>query len=235
MGEHKKIKVAVLYGGRSGEHEVSLVSATNVIENLDRSRFEVVPIGVDKQGGWYLGDDVFKNGLTNSSFLRLQSSAERLVFDPQLIGKNNQALMPASSVPTELSSHSAFDVVFPVIHGVLCEDGTMQGLLESADLPYVGCGVLASAMGMDKDISKRLVQQAGIPTPAYLSIKKDQWMREPHLMCQKIIAQLSFPVFVKPANTGSSVGVHKVKSPKELESALEDAFQYDLKVVCGGR
>ena len=161
--QDKKIRVAVLYGGRSGEHEVSLVSATNVIQNLDRSRFDVVPIGIDKQGAWFLGDDVFKKELTSSKMLKLQHDAERMLFNPDCLGKKVQQLQPAESslAPTK-NSERLFDVVFPVIHGTLCEDGTVQGLLELADVPYVGCGVLASAVGMDKDVSKRLVMNANL-------------------------------------------------------------------------
>ena len=163
-----KIRVAVLYGGRSGEHEVSLDSATNVIQHLDRSRFDVVPIGIDKQGAWFLGDDVFKKELTSPKMLKLQHDAERMLFNPDLFGKKVQQIQPAISPCTTKNSERLFDVVFPVIHGTLCEDGTVQGLFELADVPYVGCGVFASAVGMDKDVSKRLVMNADIAVAPYV-------------------------------------------------------------------
>ena len=225
-----KIRVAVLYGGRSGEHEVSLISATNVIENLDRSKFEIIPIGIDQQGGWYLGDEVLKKELAGQRVLQLQRLDEKMLFNPNLLGKNIQELQMAS-IKKSTASSRPFDVVFPVIHGTLCEDGTIQGLLESADIPYVGCGVLASAIGMDKDVSKRLIQDANIPAAKYLVVKRGQWNRHPQQFCQDVMKQLPFPVFVKPANTGSSVGVHKVKSAEALSAAIADAFRYDTKVI----
>jgi D-alanine-D-alanine ligase len=227
MDRTEKIRVAVLYGGRSGEHEVSLVSATNVIQNLDRSRFDVIPIGIDKQGSWFLGDDVFKQKLDTPINLQLHRDAERLLFNPEAIGK-----APAPFSPPEMQrTQRIFDVIFPVIHGPLCEDGTVQGLLELTDIPYVGCGVLASAIGMDKDVSKRLAAAAGIAIPPYIAIKRALWNKDPLSYCDAITQQLRYPVFVKPANTGSSVGVHKVKQSQELLTAINDAFRYDTKVV----
>lgn len=230
MTQQNKIRVAVLYGGRSGEHEVSLVSATNVIQHLDRSLFDVVPIGIDKAGAWFVGDDVPKKELTSPNMLRLQRDSERMLFTPECIGKKLQAL-PAESMLQTKKSGRMFDVVFPAIHGTLCEDGTVQGLLELADIPYVGCGVLASAVGMDKDFSKRLVKDAGIAIADFLVIKRGQWDHSPASFCQQVAKKLGFPVFVKPANTGSSVGVYKVKTPDDLVSAINNAFQYDVKVV----
>jgi D-alanine-D-alanine ligase len=249
MAKSKKIRVAVLYGGRSGEHEVSLVSATNVIQNLDRSKFDVVPIGIDKHGGWFLGDDVFKkNELHSPAMLRLQRESERKLFAPALIGKSVHELeaeLPISlpNTTTEVITSSGkngqmglladrmFDVVFPVIHGPLCEDGTVQGLLELADVPYVGCGVLSSAIGMDKDVSKRLAQSAGISVPPYICIKRGMWDKNPAHFCELVAKQLRYPVFVKPSNTGSSVGIEKVKQPENLIAAINAAFKYDTKVV----
>jgi D-alanine-D-alanine ligase len=242
----KKIRVAVLYGGRSGEHEVSLVSATNVIQNLDRSRFDVIPIGIDKQGGWFLGDDILKKTELNApAVLRLQREEERKLFAPTMIGKtgstveskslsefnNVTALSEANSSQMGFLTHRIFDVVFPVIHGPLCEDGTVQGFLELADVPYVGCGVLSSAIGMDKDISKRLAKNAGVLVPPYVSIKRSLWEKDSSHVCSLIEKQLRYPLFVKPANTGSSVGVTKVKQPEELKNAIGMAFKYDTKVV----
>lgn len=226
----EKIRVAVLYGGRSGEHEVSLNSATNVIENLDRSRFEIIPIGIDQQGAWYLGDEVLKKELAGQRVLQLQRLDEKMLFNPNLLGKNIQELQTAKIGKSSASSRP-FDVVFPVIHGTLCEDGTIQGMLESADIPYVGCGVLASAIGMDKDVSKRLIQCADILSADYLVVKRGQWNRHSKRFCQDVSKKFEFPVFVKPANTGSSVGVHKVKCEEDLIPAIENAFLYDTKVV----
>jgi len=221
MGQQpEKIRVAVLYGGRSGEHEVSLLSAHNVIKYLDRSVFEVVPIGIDKKGVWFLGED--------RETLKLNQDQEHMLFDPDLIGR---PIMAASSlVKYTQSKDRIFDVVFPVIHGTYCEDGTVQGLLELAEVPYVGCGVLSSAIGMDKDISKRLVKGAGISVPPYLHIKQAEWEKSPKKIIEAI-NELMYPVFVKPANTGSSVGIEKIKNEKDLASAITNAFQYDTKVL----
>lgn len=228
MNKADKIRVAVLYGGRSGEHEVSLMSATNVIQHLDRSRFEVVPIGIDKQGGWFLGDDTLKKELSSPALLQLQQESERLLFNPDLIGKT---LQPVPATHLINSTGRIFDVVFPVIHGPLCEDGTVQGLLELAEVPYVGCGVLSSAVGMDKDVSKRLVKDAGIPVAPYLVIKSGQWEKNPQSFCDLVSEKLRYPVFVKPANTGSSVGVEKVKEPADLAAAIHAALRYDTKII----
>lgn len=228
MSTANKIRVAVLYGGRSGEHEVSLMSATNVIQHLDRSRFDVIPIGIDKQGGWFLGDDILKKELSSPALLRLQQDSERMLFNPDLIGK---ALQQIPSSQLIKNTGRTFDVVFPVIHGPLCEDGTVQGLLELAEVPYVGCGVLSSAIGMDKDISKRLVKSAGMMVPPYLVIKRGNWEKNPQQFCELVIEKLRYPVFVKPANTGSSVGVEKIKKPANLAAAINAAFHYDTKVV----
>jgi len=230
-----KIRVAVLYGGRSGEHEVSLISATNVIRHLDRSIFDVIPIGIDKKGTWFLGDDILKKELAIQETVQLKCDVDRMLFNPALIGTtshlaslptlNLNDLIPQSTLPNRL-----FDVVFPAIHGTLCEDGTVQGLLELANLPYVGCGVLASALGMDKDISKRLVNDAGILVSPFVVIKRGQWNQNPAQFFDKV-EQLNYPVFVKPANSGSSVGIHKVKRFEDLVAAINNAFQYDTKVI----
>jgi D-alanine-D-alanine ligase len=222
-----KIRVAVLYGGRSGEHEVSLVSATNVILNLDRSQFDVIPIGIDKQGSWFLGDDILKQ-MDAEPKLRLQPEVKRLLFNPEFIGK---ATTLESAHALFATPERIFDVVLPMIHGPLCEDGTVQGLLELADVPYVGCGVLASAICMDKDISKRLAKAAGCLTPEYLVIRAAEWQAAPSDFLDKILATLPFPLFVKPSNTGSSVGITKVKSAEDLASAITFAFNFDTKVI----
>jgi D-alanine-D-alanine ligase len=228
MKKTNKIRVGVLFGGRSGEHEVSLNSATNVIKNLDRSLFDVVPIGINKEGVWFLGEDTHL--IDESRPLQLQQDVDKMLFTPSLIGK--QPLSPLKDlVPRLNNTDRIFDVVFPVIHGVLCEDGTVQGLLELADLPYVGCGVLGSAIGMDKDVSKRLIMNAGLRVPKYLVIKQGRWNHNPEAFADLVAKELTYPVFVKPANTGSSVGIHKVKTPAELHAAITDAFRYDTKIL----
>jgi D-alanine-D-alanine ligase len=221
----KKLRVAVLYGGRSGEHEVSLQSAASVINYLDRDRFEIVPVAIDKQGRWLLND---------ISLLEGQKSLPVFKDAPKVVLPPNPAETDGGSALIRLGESGearGIDVVFPVMHGPLCEDGTIQGLLELADLPYVGCGVLASAIAMDKDMAKRVARDAGIPIVPYVSLQHEVWKKEKQQIAKRIAEQLGYPVFVKPANMGSSVGVHKVKEPGELEAALEDAFNYDRKVV----
>ena len=228
----RKLKVAVLYGGRSSEHEVSLLSATNVIQNLDRSRFDVVPIGIDKDGAWYLGHDLtpaLPEAQANADAVQLAVADERLLFTPAYIGQHPLAKTDCNSQLQ--SAERIFDVVFPVIHGPHCEDGTVQGMLELAHVPYVGSGVLASAIGMDKDVSKRLIKEAGIAVPPFLTIKQGHWALDPQSFCQRVAASLTYPVFVKPANTGSSVGVQKIKDPAALSAAIDLAFVYDNKVI----
>ena len=212
MTQNNKIRVAVVYGGRSAEHEISLRSAKSVLEYLDKDKYDVIPIAIDKQGQWLLNDlSVLPN-----------ADAEQLLVANE--GSSKADFFPAPQ------SKPHFDVVFPVLHGTLGEDGTIQGLLELADIAYVGCRVLASAMCMDKDISKRLAIQAGVPIPDYLCVRHDvlQHLNE---LAMEIEQRFAFPVFVKPANTGSSVGITKVASVVELGTALEIAFAHDKKVL----
>jgi D-alanine-D-alanine ligase len=221
----KKIRVAVLYGGRSGEHEVSLQSAASVINFLDRERFEIIPVAIDKQGRWLLNDISLLEGKKS---LPVFKDAPKVMLPP------NPADSGSSSALIRLGESGeprGIDVVFPVMHGPLCEDGTIQGLLELADLPYVGCGVLASAVAMDKEMTKRLARDAGIPIVPYLALKHEVWRKERPRWAEKIEKQLGYPVFIKPANLGSSVGIHKVKDRSGLDDALEDAFNYDRKVL----
>jgi D-alanine-D-alanine ligase len=209
-----------LYGGRSGEHEVSLQSAAAVINNLDRERFEIVPVAIDKEGRWRLNDLSLLEGKKS---LPVFKDAPKVILPPNIAkAGSGSELMPWG----EGGHAKAIDVVFPVIHGPLCEDGTIQGLLELADVAYVGCGVLASAVAMDKEMAKRIARDAGIPIVPYVAVKN----QGTHA-AETIERELGFPVFVKPANLGSSVGVHKVTRPDELGSALEDAFRYDVKVL----
>jgi D-alanine-D-alanine ligase len=221
----KKLRVAVLYGGRSGEHEVSLQSAASVINHLDRDRFEIVPVAIDKQGRWLLNDISLLEGKKS---LPVFKDAPKVVLPPNPADSGGDSALICLG---ENGEARGIDVVFPVMHGPLCEDGTIQGLLELADLPYVGCGVLASAMAMDKEMAKRVARDAGIPIVPYVSLRHEVWRKEKQPFAKSIAEQLGYPVFVKPANLGSSVGVHKVKEPGGLNAALEDAFNYDRKVL----
>jgi D-alanine-D-alanine ligase len=220
-----KLRVAVLYGGRSGEHEVSLQSAASVINHLDRQRFEIVPVAIDKQGRWRLNDISLLEGKKS---LPVFKDAPKVVLPPNLAETSSGSALIHLG---ESGEARAIDVVFPVVHGPLCEDGTIQGLLELADVPYVGCGVLASAVAMDKEMAKRVARDAGVPIVPYVSLKHEIWKKQRRHSAEKIQNELGYPVFVKPANLGSSVGVHKVIEPTELERALEDAFTYDTKVL----
>lgn len=229
MKQPDKIRVAVLYGGRSAEHEVSLRSAANVIQYLDPSRFDIIPIGIDKQGNWFLGKDVFAKSLENNKVPKLDDGI-RTWFTPEWIGKPVDK-QEVKELIAQRPGRPLFDVIFPVVHGTFCEDGSLQGLLELADLPYVGCGVLSSAINMDKDVSKRLAINAGLNVPPYIVIKRDQWEANSKKLIEQIKENLSFPVFVKPANTGSSIGINKVKSENKLLAAILEAFRFDTKVL----
>src|SRR5205085_2733266 len=200
----KKLRVAVLYGGRSGEHEVSLQSAASVINNLDRDRFEIVPVAIDKQGRWRLNDISLLEGRKS---LPVFKDAPKVVLPPNVADTESGSALIGLGAGAEARS---IDVVFPVMHGPLCEDGTIQGLLELADLPYVGCGVLASALAMDKEMAKRIARDAGIPIVPYVSLKQERWEKEAQQVGKSVEKELGYPIFVKPANLGSSVGVTKV-------------------------
>jgi len=187
------------------------MSAASVIRHLDRERFEIQPIAIDKAGRWLPLE--LKQIDTNAKSLTVPTRASEQAL----------SLKPETGRP--------FDIIFPVMHGPLCEDGAVQGLMELADVAYVGCGVLASAVGMDKEVAKRLIRDAGLPIVPYVSLKHETWKRTREESARKISTELGFPVFVKPANQGSSVGVHKVKELSALNAALEDAFRYDSKVL----
>jgi D-alanine-D-alanine ligase len=221
---NRKTRVAVLYGGKSGEHEVSLKSAASVLRYIDRDRFEPVPVSIDKQGRWQCHDLRLIEG-TNGDSLPIPADSPMIRLEPQ---GEHTAILPADSAAPAIAP---VDVVFPVIHGPLCEDGAMQGLLELAGAAYVGSGVLASAVGMHKDIAKRLAALAGLPVAPYLALSRRDWRRDPQGSAKAAEGRLTLPVFVKPCNMGSSVGVHKVKNWEVLGSALDDAFQYDTKVL----
>jgi D-alanine-D-alanine ligase len=205
----QKIRVGILYGGQSAEHEISILSARNVLAALDRERFEPVLIGIDKSGQWLTQDE-----------RRLLESAR----DPRQV-----RVEPGLPAPVE-STAQRVDVVFPVLHGTLGEDGAMQGLLEVAGIPYVGAGVLGSAIGMDKDVMKRLLRDAQIPIADFRTVRGERFLADPVAACRALLP-LGFPLFTKPANAGSSVGVRKVSEAAQLEEAVRYALQFDTKVV----
>ncbi len=225
----KKVRVALLYGGRSEEHEVSLQSAASVMRYLDANRFEAIPIGIDKQGRWWSG--TIPEMIQGYSILSLPADAQ-VILNTQINdepNKLNGQLIPLHAQDNHSCAH--FDVVFPVLHGPMGEDGTVQGLLELANLPYVSCGVLASAIAMDKDIAKRIVSQAGLPVTPYVALKQGRWLQDQNACLLQITQAFPFPVFVKPANLGSSVGIRKAKNSDELIAAVFNAFQYDTKIL----
>lgn len=216
--EKKRLRVGVLFGGRSGEHEVSLASAASVIRGLDLDKYEPVPIGITKDGHWLVGEgaakmlpDILKGG-----------RRVMLTADPT----------EAALVPLDRGAGAQrFDVMFPVMHGTFGEDGTIQGMLELAGLPYVGAGVLGSAIAMDKDVAKRLCHNAGIPVVPWVAVQRWQWEKEPAAVKAVIEGKFAYPVFVKPATLGSSVGMNKVHSAEELAPALNFAAGYSMKIL----
>lgn len=226
MEQENKIRVAVLYGGRSAEHEVSLRSAANVMQFLDKSLFDIVPIGIDKQGKWFMGEEVFAKSLEHDHIPKLNQF--QTWFTPEWL---STSVIEKKSVPAFKPNGALFDVVFPAVHGTFCEDGTLQGLLELAELPYVGSGVLSSAVGMDKDVSKRLVQAEGICVTPYIVIRHEQWALHPDRYLTLVKDKLGFPVFVKPVNAGSSIGISKVKSADQLSDAIQEALRFDTKII----
>ena len=216
-----RIRVAVLYGGRSGEHEVSLRSAAAIIGALDQARYEVVPVAITKEGRWRVGLESLR--LLEEAQRNLHAIPEYGVEVSAPSDPGRQALIPLAAGPP-----IPVDVVFPVLHGTFGEDGTVQGLLEMAGLPYVGAGVLASAVGMDKAVMKAVFRDAGIPVCQWLVASA----REPaEAIRDRVVADLGFPCFVKPANLGSSVGITKVNEPGDLAAALAEAAAYDPKLV----
>lgn len=218
-----KIRIAVLLGGRSAEHEVSLQSAKNVIEAIDRARYSVVPIGIDKTGSWFLcKENDFLENPDDPRRIRLKiNKNERLAILP---GMGGHAFVRS----TDGKSIGPIDVVFPVLHGPLGEDGTLQGLLKIVDMPFVGAGVLGSSVGMDKVVMKRLLMNSGVPVARYLAA---WWHEKKDLDFERISRDLGLPLFVKPANLGSSVGVGKVSDSRGFEKAVADAFRFDNKIL----
>jgi len=218
--EKKRLRVGVLFGGRSGEHEVSLASAASVIRGMDPDKYEAVPIGISKEGHWLIG-----------------GMAQKLL--PDVLKGGNRIVMSADPtdaalIPLDRSAGAGgqrLDVVFPVMHGTYGEDGTIQGLLDLAGLPFVGSGVLGSAVGMDKDVAKKLLQHAKIPVVPWVTVYRADWERDPAAIQKQIEKKFRYPVFVKPATLGSSVGMTKVHSRAELGPALDLAAEFAMKIL----
>jgi D-alanine-D-alanine ligase len=226
--ETNKLRVCVLCGGRSGEHEVSLLSARSIFATLDRQKYDVTLVGIGKDGQWRLQNNPeYLLNQTNARTIHLDPSGPRVVLpaDPQVLG------FLVLDEDTATFAVQPVDLVFPVLHGPYGEDGTVQGLLELAGIAYVGAGVLGSAVGMDKEVMKRLLRDAGIPNPKFMVVYQRKWAREAQKCQDAVWEHFPPPVFVKPANLGSSVGITKVKTRSELPGALDLAFAYDTKVV----
>ena len=242
----KKLRVGILFGGRSGEHEVSLLSAASVLNAIDRKKFDVVPIGITKEGHWLAAGDArgLLEGDTSAVAKRLRAGDPEATPGARLLQEGMPMLLAPE--PTESSTKEvllasqegkrrldskSLDVVFPVLHGTFGEDGTIQGLFELAGIAYVGSGVLGSAAGMDKDVMKRLFKEAGLPIVKHLTVLRSEWEASPRKVVTKVEAALKYPLFVKPANLGSSVGISKAHDRKELAPALNEAAKFDRKLV----
>jgi len=227
----KKIRVGLIFGGKSGEHEVSLASAQSVARAIDQTKYDVVLIGVTKQGRWLAGGSALKQLATASPTPLLAPMEE----SPN--GESGKTIDSTELVPTE-ASHAdraaplaSIDVAFPLVHGTFGEDGTMQGLLELADIPYVGAGVAASAVGMDKTLMKALFNVHHLPVVEWMAILRKEWESQPEATIRRIEQAFGYPCFIKPANLGSSVGITKAHNWDELAQALATAAQYDRKLI----
>jgi len=227
----KKLRVGVIFGGRSGEHEVSIRSAASVIDAIDRQKYDVLPIAISREGKWLSPAAAFQLLPANAQSLLPATIASGYQGAVAILGDpSHSGLLSFEQSDGALTSQK-LDVVFPVLHGPFGEDGTLQGLLEMANVPYVGCGVLASACGMDKVAMKLLFLQAGLPMCKYVWFLRTQWESDRAKIVQTIKRKLGMPCFVKPANLGSSVGVSRAADKKSLEQAVELAAQYDRKIV----
>jgi D-alanine-D-alanine ligase len=245
----KKLRVGILFGGRSGEHEVSLLSAASVLNAIDREKYDVVPIGITKDGRWLTAgdaEDLLQGKLVleprqlragdpeTTPGAAVLARGESVVVPPEPVHRQS-GLVPFQSdaALTRRASDRAInvDVIFPVLHGTFGEDGTIQGLLELADIAYVGAGVLGSAAGMDKDVMKSLFIAAKIPIVKHVTILRVAWQKDPKKVEKLVASKLKYPVFVKPANLGSSVGISKAHDRKELGPAIKEAAKFDRKIV----
>jgi D-alanine-D-alanine ligase len=240
-----KLRVGILFGGRSGEHEVSLLSAASVLKAIDKNKYEVVPIGITREGRWLTESHAERllrgEGGPEESGRHLRAGDPETTPGAALLAKGeavivppmpqSRHLMPFESAASSTQKGIDVDVIFPVLHGTFGEDGTIQGLLELADIPYVGAGVLGSAAGMDKDIMKQLFAGAGLAIVKHVTVLRSQWEKDAKKIAKLVERKLKYPVFVKPANLGSSVGISKARDRKELGPAIELAAGYDRKIV----
>ena len=218
-----KIRLALLYGGRSGEHDVSIASATSVMQAIDREKYDVLPVYLTPEGRWLPGIEPAR---LTAGARPAAASVALFSSDPQQPG-----LLPLSEAEVQPRQAQSVDVVFPLLHGTYGEDGTVQGLLELANVPYVGSGVLGSAAGMDKDVMKTLFAAAGLPVVPHLLVRRHEWERQPAVVEDRVLQTLRLPAFVKPANLGSSVGISKVRDASGLSEALDLACRYDRRVL----
>jgi D-alanine-D-alanine ligase len=225
----RKLRIGLIFGGRSGEHEVSLASANSVMANLDKDKYSVVPIAINREGAWLLGTE--PTGLmAPEQRIRAEEQAGGTT-SVTLTGDPRLRRLVALQGGEPLGEKGALDVIFPVLHGTYGEDGALQGLLEMANLPYVGCGVLGSALGMDKEKMKMVFQSVGLPIVDYLVYRRSQWENSKASIMDAVEQRLGFPCFVKPVNLGSSVGINKAHERHELESAINVAAEYDRKII----
>jgi D-alanine-D-alanine ligase len=226
-----KKKIGIIFGGRSGEHEISIRSAKTVIEKIDKEKYEVIPIAISKDGNWLNPSqslELLPENIHSNFAEDLRGNFQKPV---ALIGDTRyKGLTQLISGNVENASIE-LDVVFPVLHGTFGEDGTIQGLFEMANIPYVGCGVLASSCGMDKIVMKTLFRDAELPMCKYVWFMRSEWEQNKDEVAEKVEAKLGFPAFVKPANLGSSVGVSRVTNNKELKKAIDLAAEYDRKII----
>lgn len=226
----KKIRVGLIFGGRSGEHEVSIRSAAAVVGGIDRKKYEVIPIAINKEGKW-LSPRASVNLLPATSQSLLSSSLVSNSNAVAILGDPSHKGLVSLDSNFDLGNAARLDIVFPLLHGPFGEDGTVQGLLEMADIPYVGCGVLASSCGMDKVTMKALFAQAGLPICKYTWFLRSQWRKEPQRVIRTVKRELGFPCFVKPANLGSSVGISRATDEQSLTKSIDLAAQYDRKII----
>jgi D-alanine-D-alanine ligase len=241
----KKLRVGILFGGRSGEHEVSLLSAASILKAIDKDKYEVVPIGITKEGRWLTpahaerllrGENPHEEGHRHlragdpeaTPGAAVLARGEAVIVPPV---PHSHGLIPFQSAARAAEHSIDVDVIFPVLHGTFGEDGTIQGLLELADIAYVGAGVLGSAAGMDKDVMKKLFAAAGLAIVKHVTFLRGEWEKDAKRVTREIESKLKYPVFVKPANLGSSVGISKVRNRKDLAAAIETAAAYDRKIV----
>jgi D-alanine-D-alanine ligase len=233
---NKRIRVGVLFGGRSGEHEISLLSAASVLKALDPAKYQVVPIGITREGQWRIGSHPHELARPQDLTRQPERVLEKVLTQGEEVTASadpgRPGLIPiADTAPRGFAYTESVDVIFPVLHGTFGEDGTVQGLLELADIPYVGAGVLASATGMDKDAMKRLFRDAGLPVVEWRLVLRSEWEQRAGFWSRKIAREIGYPLFVKPANLGSSVGISKVHAGSELARAMDLAARYDRKIV----